>query len=157
MDLKGLLKIAVLVLVALAMAPVLLTLLPEPLAMADVPQAFTKAGFDVVAFNPVVPPQLEAAEHYRLRWQLPDPPGNTAALTGGIYRFTNEGTIRKQYEYNKPGTGEGIAQAFVASAGLGTARKPKPVGVGRNGMYLLVITGESKTAVKRAVAVFERL
>lgn len=152
MNAKGLLKVAVLLIVMVAVAPFVLQLFPEPLTFDAARSGFEAAGFEVLEHNMLSTPQLGAVRQMTLQLGASGGP-----LSAAIYQFSNEGALRKQYEYNKPDPGAGIAQSFVMGAGLGPARKPKPVAVGRNGMLLIVVTGDSDADVTRAARVFESL
>lgn len=155
MDVRSVVKVGVAVLVILAAAPFLLNLLPEPITAADARDGFAKEGYTVIDFSVATSPQLEAVEQANMTLEAPG--ATSAPMHAALYRFDNEGKLKKQYEYHKPDMGQGVAQAFVQASGLGATRQPTPVAAGMNGKWLIVVTGPDKSAVRAAVATFEAL
>lgn len=148
------------VIVVLAVAPFLFRLLPKPITFEQARTALEKAGFTVLEYNVAATPQLESVEQVTLRLAPAGENAPEAAITANIYRFDNEGVIARQHEYNKPDVGAGMVENFNLSniaAGVTMPRPPKPVAVGRNGMFLIVAIGEPKTAVNRIADVFEKI
>ena len=157
MNVKGVIKVVVLIVVLLALAPVVLNLLPEALTLDSARAGFEKAGYTVHEFSPAASPQLEAVEQVNCTLSAPGVSPDDGPIHATLYRFDNEGKLKKQYEYNKPDSGQGMAQAFVQTSGLGQTRQPTPVAVGANGMWLIVVSGADKQAVRAVAHTFETL
>lgn len=157
MDIKGLAKVIVTVLVLLALTPLLLNLLPDKVTAVGVREGFIRAGYGVLAYDEAPSPSLEAVYQAQLTLQPPAGPDGAGTLHATLYEFDNEGKVRKQYEYNKHDPAQGMALDFAQATGLGGAQRPRPVDAGRNRMLLLVVSGESQEAVRRAIRVFESL
>lgn len=156
MDAKSFIKLVVVLFAVVAVLPFALKMLPEPLTFDSVRQAFERGGFPVEGYTDATTPELGAVR--QVSFQLL--PAGAAPVYASLYEFNDEGKIATQYEYNKPDPGPQMVEAFNLSnvaAGIGQVRQPRPVGAGRNGMLLLVVTGDSKEQVRRAVDLFESL
>lgn len=154
MDIKSIVKILAAVVVVLALMPFLLNLLPERVTADGVRAGLVKAGYTVTSYDVSPSPSLEAVFEARIALE---PPGGGGMLHATLYEFDHEGKIRKQYEYNKDDPAQGIALDFAQATGLGGAQRPRPMDAGRNGMLLLVVSGDSQEAVRKAIRVFESL
>lgn len=156
MDAKSLIKLVVVLFAVIAVLPFVLKRLPEPVTFAEARQALEQGGYSVEGYTEPAVAELGAVR--QASFQLGS--GANAPLYASLYEFDNEGKIAKQYEYNKPDAGPQMVEVFNLSnvaAGVGQVRPQRPAGAGRNGMLLLVVTGDSKEQVRRAVDLFEGL
>ena len=159
MDAKSLIKVVVILFAVAAALPFALKLVPEPLAFGSVQKGFEAAAVTVQDYALADTPGLGAVRQAGMTL-FPPGAGGELAVYATLYEFDNEGKIAKQYEYNKPDPGAQMVENFNLSniaAGVGRPRPPRPVGVGRNGMLLLVVTSDSKEAIRRVVDIFEAL
>lgn len=156
MNAKTVVKVLLVVFVLVAGLPFVTKLRPKALTVERVRSGFEKAGFTVFEFAESAAPSLEAVQQVNIQLST----GSGAPVTATFYRFDNSGKLAKQYEYNKPDMGAGAVSAFDLSnvaAGVSRPRPQRPVNVGKNGMCLLVVTGDTKEQVNRVVSVFEAL
>lgn len=135
--------------VLIPILPKLMNMLPEPVTLDRVEPAFTAAGLAVSNVTRVENPGLDAVE------------GISMVVNGAnvsVYRFDSEGKIATQLEYQKPDAGSAIVEAWNISESLGAAKpKNRPSSAGRNGMFMVVSTGEDKSLNQRIVQIFKAL
>ncbi|HNR32007.1 MAG TPA: hypothetical protein PKI11_14040 [Candidatus Hydrogenedentes bacterium] len=156
MNVKTVVKVILAAFVLLAALPLLMQLRPTPLTAERVRAGFEQAGFTVFEFVKLPTPGLDAVEQVSITVST----GSGTPVTAALYRFDNTGKLAKQYEYNKPDMGAGAAEAFNLSniaAGVTRPQPQRPVNVGKNRMFLLVATGDTKEQVNRVIKVFEGL
>jgi len=142
--------VAVVVLVVLIpVLPKLWQMLPEPVTLDRIEPAFTAAGLAVSGVARTENPGLGAVEGVSMVV-------NGANVT--VYRFDSEGKIAAQLEYQKPDAGSAMVEAWNISESLGAAKpKNRPSSAGRNGMFMIVSTGEDKALNQRIVQIFKSL
>lgn len=156
MDAKSFIKLIVVLFAVVAILPFALKMLPESVKFDAVQHTFEQSGFTVEGYTEASAAELGAVR--QASFQLIS--GANTPLQASLYEFDNEGKIATQYEYNKPDPGPQMVEMYNLSdvaAGMGQVRQQRPVGAGRNGKLLLVVTGDSKELVKRAVDRFEAL
>lgn len=128
--------------------PALMAIIPKAKTTDTFVNAFKKR-WTVEEVTQVRPPGLQAVEHVSMRIN--------GALVD-LYRYDDEGKIAKQYEYQKPGAGDGIAQSMGIAAALGASTKPPPAFVaGRNGKFMIVTSGLEKPQLQEIVRAFESM
>lgn len=146
---KVLIGVVVLV-VLLPLLPKLINLLPDPVSFDRIEPAFTAAGLavsDVTETSSAAGLGAEEAMSMVV---------NGANVS--VYRFADEGKIAAQLEYQKPDAGSAMVEAWNIGASLGAAPpKNKPSSAGRNGMFMIVSTGDDKALNQRIVQIFKAL
>lgn len=156
MNVKTVVKVLVVVFVLIAGLPFVAQLRPKALTPESVRAGLEGAGFTILEFAKAPAPGLDAVEQVNIQLST----GSGVPLTATLYHFDNSGKLAKQYEYNKPDIGPEAVSAFDLSnvaAGVSRQRPQRPVNVGKNGMFLLVVTGDTKEQVNRVIEVFEAL
>jgi hypothetical protein len=146
-------KIAIAIVVALVLLPIVPRLLPKALTMERIQEGFEKSPNLTVERVDVVPtPQLEAIEQLSM------------TISGSdvqVYHFDDVGKVAVQEQYQLPGPGTVETTALGLSdlaASLGAAKpKNKPTEVARRGMFLIVIIGDDRATNTRIKTVFEML
>lgn len=145
-------KVAIVVVAALLLLPVLPRLMPKPITLERIEETFKKAGLAVEQAREIPNPELEAIEQFSF-------------VIGGamteIYHFDDEGKIAKQQSYQQGvATSESMSVLGLSdlAASVGAAKpKNKPVTVERNGKYLIVITSEDRPLRSRIAEAFRKL
>jgi len=143
---KKLLIAGVVVLLALPLLPMII---PEALTIDKVVEGLKAAGVAVSDATDVPNPNLEAIAEKDFR---------VGEVRVEVYQFDNEGKIAKQLGYQQPDSGQVIVEAWNLSESLGAAKpKNKPVTAVRNGMFMIVITGDDKEVRGRIAKIFQSL
>lgn len=141
-------KVVVVIIIVILLIPLVMKLWPEPLTFGAIQQAFEQNGFDVANAREVQPAGLEAAAQVSM---------SVDGARVDIYRYDDRGVIAKQIEYQKPDAGTVIVESWNLAESLGAAQPKKlPFAAGRNGMFMLTVTAESKALCNRIVATFKK-
>lgn len=145
---KVLIGVVVLV-ILIPVLPKLAQMMPEPVKLDAIEPAFTKAGMAVSEVTKSPSPGLGAI-------------GEVSMVVNGanviVYEFDSEGKIAAQLEYQKPDAGSVIVETWNLSESLGAAKpKNRPSSAARNGMFMIVSTGDDKTLNAKIVQIFKAL
>lgn len=123
-------------------------LTPVPLTIERFHNALA-ARFSVDAFDLVEPAQMEAVEQANLY---------VSGASVSIFRYSAEGKIVKQMEFNKPDSGSIAVEAMGIAQSLGAkVAHQTPTIVTRNGMFMLIVSSEDKALNSQIAQVFESL
>ena len=142
-------KAVIAIVILIVVLPIALKLIPQPMTFDRIESGFTKAGLPVTNSAPVTPPLASAEEQHTMTIE---------DAQVDLYRYSDEGTIVQQQEYQKTDTGTVIVQSWNLSESLGAAKpKNKPVSVDRRGMFLLVVTSENGPLRTRILEAFRSL
>jgi hypothetical protein len=135
--------------ILIPLLPKLMQMMPEAVTLDAIEPAFTKAGFAVSNVATLPSPGLGAVGEISMVV-------NGANVT--VYEFENEGKIAAQLEYQKPDAGSAIVETWNLSESLGAAKpKNRPSSAARNGMFMIVATGEDKALNAKIVQLFKAL
>lgn len=142
-------KVLIGVVIAVVAFPAFISFFPEAHTMESLRAGFDAKGWNVDDFQEIQPPGLESARQVNM-------------LVRGayveLYQYDDVGKLAKQYEYQKPGSGEGIANSMGIASSLGARTKePPPFVAGKNGMFMIVTTGLDKPQLLELVRVFQSL
>jgi len=143
------LKVVVAIVVVILLLPVIAALWPKPLTFERIRDGFEGKGLVVEQYTPVEPPALQAVEQVYM---------NVAGARVDVYRYDDRGKIAKQLEYQKPDAGTVIVESWNLAQSLGAAQPKKiPTAVGRNGMFMLVVMGDSQELCNRILRAFKEV
>ena len=146
---EKLVKFLILAAVVVVLAPLAPRLMPKPASFERTKAAFEAAGYTVNDYNVTAPGQLEAVEQASM---------TVAGAWVDVYRYDGEGVIAKQIEYQKKDAGSAIVETWNLAQSLGAApNRNRPSMAKRNGMYMIVATGDDKALLKELVGIFAGL
>jgi len=75
-----------------------------------------------------------------------------------IYQYDDEGRIVRNLEYRKKDAGTAIVETWNLAQSLGAApSKNRPESSGRNGMFLIIATGDDQALLNEIVRIFKSL
>lgn len=142
-------KVAVVALLAFFAFPFVVKYWPKPPSFERAREAFEKAGWTVEDYTPDASLNLGAESSVLMR---------VNGVRVEIYHFTDEGKIATQLEYQKKDVGTAIVETWNLAESLGAAKPANlPSQAARNGMFMIVATGENKDALHEVVKVFQGL
>jgi len=132
--------------IVIVLLPFLVKVLPKPMSFERVEKGLRAAGFAVENVAPVPNPMLDATEQI------------TMTVNGcrvDVYRYKDEGKIRKQFEFQREDPGAKIVESWGLADALGAA-KPNPVktSVARHAMFMLTVASESEDLRMRVLQAF---
>lgn len=149
MDSSILKKVALWGGIALLALPFLPGLLPKAVTFERAEQAYRDSGLEVQEWARAASPGLEASEEVRAQ---------ISGATVNLYRYTNEGKIAKQLEYQKQDPGSAMVEAWGLAQSLGAAQSHQtPTRSARNGKFMIVATGEDTALLNQIVQIFTAL
>lgn len=145
----GIKKLAVVALIAFIAFPIAKNYWPKPASYDRAKAAFEAAGMTVEDYAVTDSPGLGAVKGANM---------TVDGIMVTIYYFDNEGKIATQIEYQKKDAGTAIVETFNIAQQLGAAQpKQTPSAAVRNGMYMIIATGEDQQTVNRIAAIFSDL
>lgn len=149
MDTGKILKGFIFIVVIAIAAPFLKELLPKPVTFERAVAAFKAAGFDVEDYAEREYPELDSVAQANM---------SIKNAIVGIYQYDDEGKIVRNLEYRKKDAGTAIVEAWGLAQSLGAApSKNKPEFSARNGMFMIIATGDDEELLKRIVQIFKSL
>jgi hypothetical protein len=149
MDTGKIIKFVVLVVVVLAAIPFIPKLLPKPASFERAVAAFQAANLEVTDYAEPQPPGLESIAQASMVV-------NGARVD--IYLYDDEGRIVRNVEFRKKDAGSAIVETWNLAQSLGAApSKNRPEASGRNGMFMIVATGDDQALLNEIVRIFKSL
>ena len=148
-----LLKFLLIGVVLLIAAPFIVPMLPKAATFERAKEAYETAGYTVTDYKEGTP-SLQAVDMATMRIK-------DVGLSGArvdLYLYDDEGKIVKNLTYQKSSSGTTLPGLAALATSLGAAKNPNlPCESARNGMMMIVATGEDRDELKMIVKIFKRL
>ena len=144
------LVICVIAFIALSRSGVLDSLKPKKITFDAIASQFEKNGFQVTARQSTS--LINGAVE-----------GEQMTVNGMLvraFRFVDSGRLSIEYENNKPGVGDGIAQSMGITTSLGLQSRPvsgPETYPGKKGLHLIIVHSNDKAAARRIIDSFSKL
>lgn len=149
MDANQILKYFLIAVVVIAILPFAVRLLPEAVTFDRALAAFKAAGMDVQDYRVAEHPGMESVAQADMRID---------GAWVNLYEYDDEGVIVRNLEYRKKDAGTAIVETWNLAQTLGAAPSVnKPERSARNGMFMIVATGEDEALLKKIVTIFADL
>jgi hypothetical protein len=144
------LVICVIAFIALSRSGVLDSLKPKKITFEAIESQFEKDGFQVTGRQSTS--LINGAVE-----------GEQMTVNGMLvraFRFVDSGRLSIEYENNKPGVGDGIAQSMGITTSLGLQSRPvsgPETYPGKKGLHLIIVHSNDKAAARGIIDSFSKL